>query len=87
MSQKIWVLIFALLLTNTQSVHAKGLLDFGGLNEAKEAALRCEKEGKWKQIHWRPTMQEALADAAKTQKPIMVALVVGKSGEKDAKEC
>jgi hypothetical protein len=87
MSQKLWVLISMLLLSQAPSAGAKGLFDLNGMNEAKEAALVCEKHGKWKQIAWRPTMQQALADAAKTQKPIMVALVVGKKGEQNAKEC
>jgi hypothetical protein len=87
MSGKIRFLTVALLLAGAQTVSGNGLFDFGGLKEAEKAALQCELQGKWKQIHWRGTMDEAMADAAKTQKPIMVALVVGKKGEKNAKDC
>jgi len=87
MSRKIWALMIPLLLTQAQSAPAKGLFGLGDVNEAKDAALTCEKQGKWKQIHWRQTMDEAMADSAKTQKPLMVALVVGKKGEKNASEC
>ena len=88
MSRKLWILIAAIFLSQVRGpAGAKGLFDFQGLNEAKETALLCEKQGKWKEIAWRPTMQQALADAAKTQKPIMVALIVGNKGEKNASEC
>ncbi len=66
---------------------AKRLFNLDGMNEAINTTLMCEKQGKWKEIAWRPTMQQALADASRTQKPIMVALIVGKKGEKNAKEC
>ncbi len=57
------------------------------MNEQKEAALRCEAEGKWKKIHWRSTMDEVLIDASRTNKPILVVLVVGKDAQKGAKDC
>ena len=87
MSRKLLVLISALLLSEAQSAGANGLFDLKGLHEAKETALACEKQGKWKEIAWRPTIEQALADASKTQKPIMVALIVGEKGEKNAKDC
>lgn len=87
MLRKFFLLAPILVLIQAHSAHAQGLFGFGALNEEKDAALQSEKLGKWKQINWRPTMQEALADAAKTQKPIMVALIVGKEGKKNANEC
>ncbi len=87
MSPKMWILAVGLLAAVSKPAGAEGLFDLGKLKAEKDAALQCELEGKWKQIHWRDTMAQALSDAAKTQKPIMVALVVGKSGEKNASQC
>ncbi|HEY9777794.1 MAG TPA: hypothetical protein V6C81_28800 [Planktothrix sp.] len=87
MSGKLRLLTLALLLLGTPVCLAKGLWENGDLQQAKTEALQCELTGKWKQIHWRGTMQQAMADAATSQKPIMVALVVGKSGEKNATDC
>jgi hypothetical protein len=56
-------------------------------NDQIQAALQCEAQGKWKQVHWRSSMDQAKADAQRLQQPILVVIVVGKKAEKNAKEC
>src|SRR5208283_202541 len=66
-----------------QTTYANPFAGFKELNEQKEAALQCEAQGKWRQIHWRSTVDQAAADAQRLRKPILVVLVVGKKGQKN----
>lgn len=50
-------------------------------------AFRREAEGRYKDIHWQKDMKSALAQAADDDKPILVVLVVGERGRKNAAEC
>lgn len=70
-----------------QATEAKLFSGFKDLNDQKDAALQCEKQGKWRQIHWRSTVEQAVADAQRLRQPLLVVLVVGKKGEKNAKDC
>jgi len=70
-----------------QATHAKPFAGFREYKEQKQAALECEAQGKWRQIHWRSTVDQAVADAERLHQPILVVLVVGKEAQKNAKEC
>jgi hypothetical protein len=70
-----------------QSARANPFTELKELNEQKDAALKCETQGKWRQIHWRPTVEAAVADAQKVHKPVLVVLIVGKKAQKNATEC
>jgi hypothetical protein len=90
MARRIWIATLAVASVATlgaQMANGKGLFDYTEFNQAKESALQCEAQGKWKQIHWRSNFDQVLADSKATQKPILVVLVVGKQGEKHAAEC
>ena len=84
------VTAIALLVTTmvaAQATQAKLFAGFKDLNQQKDAALKCEAQGKWRQIHWRSTVDQAMADAQRLRQPILLVLVVGKKGEKNAKDC
>jgi len=49
--------------------------------------LANEQKGRWKQIDWQPDMDAALKLAQKGKKPILVFIIVGESGRKDAARC
>jgi hypothetical protein len=70
-----------------QSTQAKMFGVPKGCNDQIQAALQCEAQGKWKQVHWRSSVEQAQADAQRLHSPILVVLVVGKKAEKNAKEC
>ena len=68
-----------------QPIKAKA--EDSALERQENAVLQCEKQEKWKTIAWRSTMDQALKDAQKVQKPILVAFVVGKNARKNASDC
>jgi hypothetical protein len=57
------------------------------MQQFRDVANRCEHEGKWTQIHWLKDMEQAKAKAKAENKPILVFLVIGFHGEKNAKDC
>jgi hypothetical protein len=79
--------LFVATMIAVQATQAKLFSGFKDLNEQKDAALQCEAQGKWRQIHWRSTVEQAVADAQRSRQPLLVVLVVGKKGEKNAKDC
>jgi len=90
MARRTTVTAILLLLTAMiaiQATQAKLFAGFSEYKEQKEAALQCEAQGKWRQIHWRSTVDQAVADAQSLHKPVLVVLVVGKEAKKDANEC
>ena len=58
-----------------------------GLAEFRRKALACEKQDVWKKIDCQVSPAVALKESQKQGKPLLVALVVGHRGEKDATEC
>jgi len=50
-------------------------------------ATECEHQGKWLQIHWLKDMEQAKAKAKAENKPILVFLVIGFHGQKNADDC
>jgi hypothetical protein len=62
-------------------------LDFGTLQQFRQVATECEHQGKWLRIHWTKDMEQAKARARKENKPILVFLVIGFHGEKNASDC
>ena len=61
--------------------------EFGNFFEAMKSAFDSEKKGEWKQIEWRHSVDEALAAAQKSGKPLMVFIMVREGGKKEASEC
>jgi hypothetical protein len=53
----------------------------------KREAFKKEDEGAWKRIRWHRDIAEALAQAGRDHRPILVFLVVGERGRKNAPEC
>ncbi len=53
----------------------------------KKRSFEREDQGEWKKIAWQKTMDEALKKAQAENKPILVFLVVGERGRKNAPEC
>jgi hypothetical protein len=46
-----------------------------------------EKLQEWKKIAWRPTASDAVADATKEGKPLLIVLIVGERGQPKAERC
>jgi hypothetical protein len=61
--------------------------EFKSFEEAKNQALATAEKGLWKQIHWVQDPVLAQQYALKTKKPIMVFMLVGEHGRKNASEC
>lgn len=55
--------------------------------EAEQEIRASEKRQEWKKIQWRTNAADALAEARRLDKPILVVLVVGEAGQKNAKRC
>jgi hypothetical protein len=53
----------------------------------QQDVLANEKNQLWKQIDWQPDMETALKAAQKSGKPILVTIIVGELGKKDAARC
>jgi hypothetical protein len=90
MAKRIVALAMSLFTGCVIAVQSTSAKMFGVSKECSDqiqAALQCEAQGKWKQINWRSSMNQALADAQRLQQPILVVVVVGKKAEKNAKEC
>ncbi|HYG77225.1 MAG TPA: hypothetical protein VEK08_19630 [Planctomycetota bacterium] len=86
---KITALVLVLLAcVAARAAKAAGATDeFKNVWEAKDAAFKAEEKGLWKKINWYQVSEVALRDAQKLNKPIMVFLLVGKNGQKEAPEC
>jgi hypothetical protein len=76
--------VFACILLSTTEGQC---FDFQSLREFSQCATQAEHQGKWTQIHWLKDMAQAKARAKAENKPILVFLVVGFRGEKNAAEC
>ena len=90
MARRVWIMTLAVALAGligVRTADGKGLFQNTELKQAINSTLKCEAQGKWKQIHWRSNFDQVLADAKTRQKPILVVLVVGKEGQKNAAEC
>ena len=61
--------------------------DESSLAEFRQEALRNETGGAWRKIDWQKDLKSALEAARKETKPILVVLVVGERGRKNAAEC
>jgi hypothetical protein len=46
-----------------------------------------EARKEWKKINWRSSPTEAVADATKANKPLLVVLIVGERGRPNAERC
>lgn len=78
----------AILLLAVTSARAQAQVNTDPLfREFAADAYRREAEGKYKDIHWQKDMKSALAQAAAEVKPLLVVLVVGERGKKNAAEC
>lgn len=53
----------------------------------RSEAFRKEEQGAWKKIAWQKDMGAAFEKAKADGKPILVFLVVGERGQKNAPEC
>ena len=62
-------------------------LDFQTMSQFRQCATESEHQGKWMQIHWYKDMAQAKARAKAENKPILVFLVIGFHGEKNADDC
>jgi hypothetical protein len=62
-------------------------LDWQTIQQFRQVATQCEHQGKWMQIHWMKNMEQAKASARAENKPILVFLVIGFHGEKNAGDC
>jgi hypothetical protein len=87
MARRIAVAAMSLVLVAISAVQPTRAKMFAEFNKQKQAALQCEAQGKWRQIHWRSTIDQAVADAGRMHLPILVVLVVGKEAKKNADEC
>lgn len=57
-------------------------------NKLEDAALKREATGKWKaKVDWKESAEVALTQARAENKPILVLLVVGEWGQKNAPHC
>jgi len=87
MARRIAVAAMSLVMAAMSAVQPTCAKMFAEYNRQKQAALQCEAQGKWRQIHWRATIDQTVADAGRMHLPILVVLVVGKEAKKNAKEC
>jgi len=90
MAKRTVAIAMSLFIVCTIAVQSAPAKLFGVSKECDEqiqAALKCEAQGKWKQIQWRSTVDQAVADAERLHQPLLVVVVVGKKAEKNAKEC
>jgi hypothetical protein len=62
-------------------------LDLQEFQQFRQVATQSEHQGKWLQIHWLKDMEQAKAQARAQNKPILVFLVIGFHGEKNASDC
>jgi len=62
-------------------------MDFQTFQQFRETATQSEHQGKWTQIHWLKDMDQAKARARAENKPILVFLVIGFHGERNASDC
>jgi hypothetical protein len=62
-------------------------MDLREFQQFRQCATQCEHQGKWLQIHWLKDMEQAKARARAENKPILVFLVIGFHGEKNASDC
>ena len=57
-------------------------------NKLEDAALKREATGKWKaKVDWKESAEVALTQARAENKPVLVLLVVGEWGQKNAPHC
>ncbi len=61
--------------------------DYSTYKDFARTATECEHEGKWLQIHWLKNMEQAKVKAKAENKPILVFLVIGFHGQKNADDC
>jgi len=66
---------------------ARAADEFKTFEEAKAASFKAEEKGLWKKISWIEASDVALKEAQKSNKPILVFLLVGKWGQVNASEC
>jgi thiol:disulfide interchange protein len=62
-------------------------LDRQAYQEFRQCATQSEHENKWQRINWLKNMDQAKARARAENKPILVFLVIGFHGEKNADDC
>jgi hypothetical protein len=62
-------------------------MDWKSYQQFSQVATQCEHQGKWTQIHWLKDMEQAKARSRAENKPILVFLVIGFHGEKNAGDC
>src|SRR5687767_9982991 len=53
----------------------------------QQEVLANEKNQLWKQIDWQSDMETAMKAAKESGKPILVTIIVGEFGKKDAARC
>ncbi len=63
------------------------LQDGAKFEKFKKDAIAREKEGAWKKIAWQESAEAALKKGKESGKPILVVLIVGERGQKNAAEC
>ena len=84
---RIKIITTTLLTWLTFAVAPGRCLDFQTMSQFRQCATESEHQGKWTQIHWFKDMAQARARAKAENKPILVFLVIGFHGEKNADDC
>jgi hypothetical protein len=62
-------------------------LNYSDYQQFSRVATTCEHQGKWREINWYKNIEQAKAAAQSQNKPILVFLVIGFHGEKNATDC
>jgi hypothetical protein len=62
-------------------------VNYSDFRQFANVATTCEHQGKWREINWYTNIDQAKAAAQSQNKPILVFLVIGFHGEKNATDC
>jgi hypothetical protein len=81
------ILTMTLLTWLTMALTPGQCFDYQTFDQFRQCATQSEHQGKWTQIHWLKDMAQAQARAKAENKPILVFLVIGFHGEKNASDC